>query len=705
MSLWVDFCGGESSYEDCMVECFGLLLPYYLFIVLLLPFRAYEIRLLPRSYPPRWWPVSHTVKRLLTVSVVGSLTASFGLVVVSGELEPYIAVSFLVRIGAWLAAYWMLASEYKRYQPLTWVGLRGFWLLTGLEGAMRIAWTLALGSDLAAFPFALITSLLELVVAFVAVWIPADLNVNLLAHIQRLLLEHPSAQDEGPMQRSEAVYTLHEDDAGRVKEAFQAKRADTPGWIYCVEEELPFRPKIDVIDVDVVAINRDRHIKTVYRIHTRVTTDSDPPFVVEFTATRRYRELRWLDDRLRAVFDHSSFPEQRASLGNFPPREITQADPFARQVAFREYLRRLSQSPFWYCHEFLDMVGIDPEFDAGSLFESCLGLQGMEQSKIPPRTRRPSLAKPPAGGPTVEAVPWRPPLLVSSSASSPAGSFLATPPPELQTGTGLSVSVPDFFTVANSRVVVYRIVLEASGTTFESKHRFSDFQRLSVHLRDFLDARPSVSLPRLLRIPGLFTSPEEFLEDRRGKLQQYLQSLVAEFPSLVASSRFLRTFFKLPAEVHESFHTDDESHRATPTGSVKWGLEEASTPDTTDKEHVTVALPFFHYSTSAESPVVEFCCRFKDPKTHTEWTRFHSFDDFQKLKADLNMRHAYLVDKIPDFPSSHSFGTLGKLETEGRRRVLSKWLAHVLAEAGEQNQEIAEIDPLWAFIEPAHASN
>jgi hypothetical protein len=565
-----------------------------------------------------------------------------------------------------------------------------------------------------------LTCVLQIWMALVAVWVPTDLNVNLLSHIQRLLLEHPSATDE-EVSLSNAVYTLHEDEnasssRSNARDAYQSKRADTPGWIYSVEEELPFRPKIDVIDVHVVAINKDRHIKTVYRVHTRVTTDSDPPMVVEFNAKRRYKELRWLDDRLRTCFDHSSFPEQRASMGSFPPREITQADPFARQVAFREYLRRLSQSPFFYSHEFLDMVGIDARFDAGRLYECCLSIQCSEQSKVPNRHRRPPT---PIGAKT-EVMPWRPPMLLSSSGTgSPLVSISATPPPEVSMANQLSVSIPDFFT--SKRVVYYRIVLMTHVGVFESKHRFSDFQRLSVHLRDFLEVRPSVSLPRLVRLPGMFASPEEFLEDRRTKLELYLQCIVGDFASVVASSRFLRTFFKLPtdsavipgipASSHDSpSHTDDE--RITPTsGTIGRSnlLEDVGgSPGEEschhDDQSVAVSIPFFHYDLSSEdAPLVRYCCRFRDGMGN-EWTRFHEFEDFQKLRSDLNQRHAYLIDSVPDFPASHSLWTLSsqtdaKLEIEGRRRVLSKWLAHVVSETLNQRQQIEDVEPLWRFVQ------
>ena len=276
----------------------------------------------------------------------------------------------------------------------------------------------------------------------------------------------------------------------------------------------------------------------------------------------------------------------------------------------------------------------------------------------------------------------------------------------------LSVLIPDFYSA--KKVVYYRIVLMTPAGVFESKHRFSDFQRLNVHLRDFLDIKPSITLPRIVRLPGMFASPEEFLEDRRTKLEQYLQSIVADYPAVVGSSRFLRTFFKLPTDsavipgFHHASHDSPgptEEERITPTSGTAGKLHLLEDPAATSPgdhegpDALAVSIPYFHYQVRAEeTPFVEFCCRFRD-STGNEWTRFHQFEDFHRLRSDLNVRNAYLIDSVPDFPSLHSLWSREtKMETEGRRRVLSKWLARVVQEAINQNQSIEEVEPLWRFV-------
>ena len=700
----VPFCG-VSNVDDCIVEYVLLLWPYYIFILILLPVRTYEIRLLPRSYPPQWWPLSHLMKRVTVLMYVGTVVTATAALLLVHTVEPYVLLSATIHITCWITSYWILSSEYKRYQPLTWFGLRGFWLLTGFEGVFRSIWLISSPIDSTptygvSFPaITLMTTLwltlLECVMALLVVFVPNDLNVNLLGHIQRLLLEHPSANSEYCTSQP-AIYTLHEDDNNTMSRESK-RRADTPGWIYSVEEELPFYPKIDVVDVFVLAVNRDKRIKTVYRIHTRVTTDTQ--MVVEFNAKRRYRELRFLDDKLRSVFDHSKFPEQRAGLGNFPPRELTQADPFARQIAIREYLRRLSGNPIFYTQEFLDMVGIDPRFDSGRLYESCLGLQGMEQGKLPVRPGQ--LQKQRL---TIEPMPWRPPAAsLSSGTVSPIGRCPSPPP-------NVSVKIVSFFEF--KKVIYYKIITEIGSHVCESKHRFSDFQRLSVHLKDFLGVKPSVALPRLIRIPGS-QSVADFLETRRNALQVYLGTILADYPNVV-SSRFVRTFFKLPADLvlpstpfgseAAEWDTNEEqtthNRLQTPTGSnmsFKLGQSQQEEPEAElVSSFLQASIPFVTYCVSTDPPSVRFCVRMETTDC-SEWTRFHTFEEFLVLKNELNLNWNH-IDSGLEFPPVVSHFRLvhsdeGKLRDENRRRGLAVWLSAVLDRSKGQH-----IEPLWKFI-------
>ena len=588
-------------------------------------------------------------------------------------------------------------------------------------------------------------SLTQLAALVIAVLIPNDLNVNLLSHIQRLLLEHPYenfASNSVPSSSLPNVYTLHEEDNNpQMSDGYQSRRADVPGWIYSVEEELPFSPKIDIIDIHVLAINEGRTIKTVYRIQTRVTTDT---IVVEFNARRRYKELRYLDDRLRCVFDHSRFPEQRASMGSFPPRELTQADPFARQIALREYLRRLSESPVFYVQEFLDMVGVDPRFDCGRLYEQCLLLQKSQLDRLPVRRQRTKVPLKPGTAITNEPVPWRPPapVLVPSADDSAGSPGLSTPVGPISPSLRITVTIPDF-AESSKKIVYYRIVTKTQFGSFESRHRFSDFQRLAVHLRDFLDVRPSIELPRLIR----FSQPQaEFLQERRASLEKYLQTLVSESPGII-SSRLVRSFFKLPSDplmlsaVPPAVPAEDEedsellvssSSRLTPTATAfptNLSEPELTTPpppplitkpmpggspspiNRSTKDAVAISVPFFSYNLeTVGAPDFEFCLRVG--VTNEDWIRFHSFDDFLRLRNSLSTAYPNLVEGIPDFPPKRSIWTGAsdvpgvKVENEGRKIVLGRWLGEVVKRAltlsGSPIERIQDVEhacpPLFDFI-------
>ena len=707
-------CGPEQNMDDCEVELLLLLWPYYIFLFLFLPFRVYEIRVLPASYPPKWWPMSHFIKRLITFSQIVFATLSIAFLLFINEAHPYLVLSCMIHILSWGTAYVLLGCEYKRYQPITWIGLRGFWFLTGIEACLRVTWMITSPIDstpdyltdypaISAISIAVL-SITQLAAMLIAVLIPNDLNANLLSHIQRLLLEHP--YENFASNSAAPVYTLHEEDNNpQTSDGYQSRRADVPGWIYSVEEELPFSPKIDVIDIHVLAINEGRTIKTVYRIQTRVTTDT---IVVEFNARRRYKELRFFDDRMRSVFDHSRFPEQRASMGSFPPREIVQADPFARQIALREYLRRLSESPVFYVQEFLDMVGIDPRFDCGRLYEQCLVLQKSQFDRLPVRRQR-TLLKAPTNL-TSEPVPWRPPVLVPSADDSGGSPSLSTPIGHVSPSLRLTVSIPDY--VESSRkIVYYRIVTTTHFGVFESRHRFSDFQRLAVHLRDFLDVKPSVELPRLIR----FSQPQtEFLNDRRICLEIFLKTLVIENPAII-SSRLVRSFFKLPADplMFSAAHEEEDSElvssssRLTPTATAfptNLSEPELATPPPLISKTVTlpptgspspihksgvqtvVTVPFFCYDlNTVGAPEFFFCVRIGI--IGQDWIRFHSFEEFVRLRNTLSTAYPSLVEAIKDFPPKRSMWTGSsdvpgvKVENEGRKMVLANWLGEVVRRA------------------------
>ncbi|KAF4751005.1 hypothetical protein FOZ62_031003, partial [Perkinsus olseni] len=116
-----------------------------------------------------------------------------------------------------------------------------------------------------------------------------------------------------------------------------------------------FRPCLKLLDVQVVAkIGPAGQALTEYKLFTRVYPQAGEAF--QITAKRRFKVLKWLDDRLRVMFDYDRFPEFHAKMGSFPPREVVEANPFTRQVGLREYFRTLYTSQIFMVPELLDMV-------------------------------------------------------------------------------------------------------------------------------------------------------------------------------------------------------------------------------------------------------------------------------------------------------------------------------------------------------------
>ncbi|KAF4718439.1 hypothetical protein FOZ62_025755, partial [Perkinsus olseni] len=171
--------------------------------------------------------------------------------------------------------------------------------------------------------------------------IPSDLSLALFPHIQRLMQAgrlYPSSGSQGMIE--------HTIDSGYSPPSVGSPSMPLPA----------FRPCLKLLDVQVVAkIGPAGQALTEYKLFTRVYPQAGEAF--QITAKRRFKVLKWLDDRLRVMFDYDRFPEFHAKMGSFPPREVVEANPFTRQVGLREYFRTLYTSQIFMVPELLDMLG------------------------------------------------------------------------------------------------------------------------------------------------------------------------------------------------------------------------------------------------------------------------------------------------------------------------------------------------------------
>ncbi|KAF4666433.1 hypothetical protein FOL47_004101 [Perkinsus chesapeaki] len=525
---------GQDDVADCVVELGVLGIPYYMFI-LMVPLRIHELYSCARSLPPRRWPFTNLVKRVCCAFlVVANAGIAAGALMFYDKIygASYVVITPLIHAFCWVLALLLLDMEYRRYLPQSWLGLRTFWLLTGVSSFARV-----------------------MLLMWMSVAIPSDLSLALFPHIQRLM----QAGRMYPSSGSPAMVE-HTIDSGYSPPSVGSPAAMMP----------PFRPCLKLLDVQVVAkLSPTGQAFTEYKLFTRVYPQVGEAF--QITAKRRFKVLKWLDDRLRVMFDHDRFPEFHAKMGSFPPREAVEANPFTRQVGLREYFRNLYTCQIFMVPELLDMVGLNPMVGMKHLnaFQSLSANQlrneemarasmrgrgsvslnlaaSTEQQQQLPRLgsstltfNRSATRGSPPGSATPSGLLQAPFFL--PGLEEPSSSFLgvttkitgyvAISPGERpgsslrRTRSELKQSTGD---VPSSAIVYYDIATEIpnSEIVYFSSHRFSEFETLALRLRDFLQVRLTVSLPPKLKMPGV--SKSAFLEQRREQLEHFLRGLLTD---------------------------------------------------------------------------------------------------------------------------------------------------------------------------------
>ncbi|KAF4698218.1 hypothetical protein FOZ63_030295, partial [Perkinsus olseni] len=338
--------------------------------------------------------------------------------------------------------------------------------------------------------------------------IPSDLSLALFPHIQRLM----QAGRLYPSSGSQAMIE-HTIDSGYSPPSVGSPSMPLPA----------FRPCLKLLDVQVVArIGPAGQALTEYKLFTRVYPQAGEAF--QITAKRRFKVLKWLDDRLRVMFDYDRFPEFHAKMGSFPPREVVEANPFTRQVGLREYFRTLYTSQIFMVPELLDMVGLNPTSGMKQLNTFvCLStnqLRVEEKARMSMRGRGSVGLNLPGTGEQLQrlgsATTSSYNRLETRGSPMNASTLNGLPAPlslpgveEISTSflgvrtkvTGYMAICPD---VLPSSIIYYDITTEipTSDIVYFSSHRYSEFETLALRLRDFLQVRLIVSLPAKLRMPG-----------------------------------------------------------------------------------------------------------------------------------------------------------------------------------------------------------
>ncbi|KAF4743451.1 hypothetical protein FOZ63_024140, partial [Perkinsus olseni] len=534
---------GEDDIADCVVEVGVLMIPYYMFI-LMVPLRIHE-----------------ACCGFLATGNAGIAAAAL-MFYDKIYAASYVVLTPLIHSFCWFIALVLLDLEYRRYLPQSWLGLRSFWLLTGITSFARVVWLFVSSLEktpvyLLLYPYetvvlSILLAAAQLLLMWMSVAIPSDLSLALFPHIQRLMQAgrlYPSSGSQGMIE--------HTIDSGYSPPSVGSPSMPLPA----------FRPCLKLLDVQVVAkIGPAGQALTEYKLFTRVYPQAGEAF--QITAKRRFKVLKWLDDRLRVMFDYDRFPEFHAKMGSFPPREVVEANPFTRQVGLREYFRTLYTSQIFMVPELLDMVGLNPMSGMKQLNAFvCLStnqLRVEEKARMSMRGRGSVGLNLPGTGEQLQRLgsaatssynrletrgspmntstlngipaPFSLPGVEEISTSflgvrTKVTGYVAICPGDRpinslrRTRSELKQSTGD---VLPSSIIYYDISTEipTSDIVYFSSHRYSEFETLALRLRDFLQVRLIVSLPAKLRMPGV--SRTAFLEQRRENLEHFLLGLLAD---------------------------------------------------------------------------------------------------------------------------------------------------------------------------------
>ncbi|EER01038.1 hypothetical protein Pmar_PMAR025137 [Perkinsus marinus ATCC 50983] len=472
---------GEDDVADCVVELGLLMIPYYMFLVMV-PLRIHELYSCARSLPPRRWPFTNLVKRVCCASLA---VANVGIATAAVVFYDRIYGScYVVLTYETLVSFVVPASVLVEFTVL--LVPHGYYKLRPSGMALRV-----------------ITR--------------EDSNV---------------AGQLYPSSGSQAMIE-HTIDSGYSPPSIGSPSAPLPA----------FRPCLKLLDVQVVAkIGPTGQALTEYKLFTRVYPQAGEAF--QITVKRRFKVLKWLDDRLRVLFDHDRFPEFHAKMGSFPPREVVEANPFTRQVGFREYFRTLYTSQMFMVPELLDIVGLNPMKGSKQLSAfmslSASQLRMEEKARMSMRGRGSVSLDLPTGGEQRFA----------SSAASSSNRLEARGSPL----TGVLESRHRYVqfvrparaiisTRSRGRIDVLPWCGDQGHGVCGGTSRAWTKEFIAANA-DFLQVRLMVSLPAKMRMPGV--NRAAFLEQRREQLEHFLRGLLTD--PAVCHCLLLWDFLNVPRE-------------------------------------------------------------------------------------------------------------------------------------------------------------
>ncbi|CEM13287.1 unnamed protein product [Vitrella brassicaformis CCMP3155] len=389
---------------DCFIEsCIAL---WYLLSLVLFVVRWFELHTSAISSPPDRSPV-HVAKKTFCGLMCGLSAVLALLSWFKPASPPYIQFSWTLHLVLWGFSLVLCTMEYQRFLPQSWLGLRGFWLVGGVEGIWRagifvLAFTVGLMPPGWAIPRAsdpfpelpvrsslflwtaciiLLTSICEIVLACLSFYQPADIPLALLPLITRLnrgeptvllprvpdlldrvTVDHPGAVRYGGADQTslppQAVDVFAKGDAEGVFGGGCGGGGGGGGG-GSGGERLPLKLHVALSNVVLQTDPVQHRIHAEYKMLLRLEGEQRPR--VSF---KRYADFAALNSVFQSQFNRDRYPELYARLPHLPPKEPFRQETLSpafldqRRRGLEAYIRVIVQQEAFWLPELLNFLGL-----------------------------------------------------------------------------------------------------------------------------------------------------------------------------------------------------------------------------------------------------------------------------------------------------------------------------------------------------------
>eukprot|EP00397_Hematodinium_sp_SG-2012_P019522 GEMP01020062.1.p1 GENE.GEMP01020062.1~~GEMP01020062.1.p1 ORF type:complete len:689 (+),score=154.77 GEMP01020062.1:179-2245(+) len=630
---------------ECIVEVYIFAIPSYVFLLLLAPLRAFDVYVLARSSPPARVPTILVLKRLLTIST-GAGYLLVALMYAAEWEKVYVLVIGVVRSMAWVVAFFIMALEYKRYQPQTWIGVRGFWCLAFIESVCRLAvfssplfhpiYGGSAGFHICCICVASAFASVHLMLVILTLTSPYDLSIDFYAHAQALMQQHRT-----DIYGRRSVNIAPQQDSSPVNSGREGHHRTNS-------------PTLSTYVRNIMLVGEGRGTHCEYKIEITTTQKNGdslkPGDKTEFrwSVRRRYRDFEAMHSKLRRTFTPPAHPELAARIPQIPPNNplAIQNDAFleTRRRGLDGYVSALALVPEFLSTEcvldFLDVTnerGRQHFLTSSRAAHNRFGLSALLQTSPTHRGGHGPVLSPPEGD------LWS----AKDSVKVPKMVKVSIPCYELKRD-------------GDKKHVEYRVHVSTTNGTWEVSKRYRDFEKYDLILKQEIQCSLPFTLPP--KMHSVMLRDYYFHQQRRIGLETYLQSQCND----AACSR---------AVTFAEFLEIEQVKVMVPASLTNRPF----VPRKEDLITYHCAMPLWCAETEGRREYVRYAVVFYkqlNGQYASAWQVFRRYRQFAALSTALQ-RESRGIELIPPIPPK-SIRALSDEEKNRRKNELEKWLNVVL---------------------------